>query len=482
METNPSTASIPAAFVTVDSLVESGWNPRRRGGTDLDELTQSIKEVGVLQPLLVRPLDDDRFEIVAGARRFRAAKAAGLTAVPVRVLHVNDEAALEVAITENLQREDVHPLDETAGFEKLRERYSIEAVAARVGKPVGYVHQRLQLRQLTTKVRKAFEKDELSLGHALLIARLQPKEQEECLIWGGRLRLPELKREIGRRFFLDLSKVPWPTKDASLVPKAGTCQECPKRAGTLPSLFEDMAKGATCTDPACFASKAAAYLKRRAAELGDAPRISTQPTWDPDRNKAMKADGVLLFGTWHPLKGSALGCSKTADALVIDGRDAGKTLKVCTQKNCRIHNPQEEKPARAAESPYRPDPEKAVQREVNERLHRAVVQDVNGLTEPELCLVAQAIWPGALEVPEGIPVDQLRRPVPRTSCQAAKVLVVTALEYDPGILAQFAKGRAIDAKAIEREVRKAAADAAHAKSEKKAKGKPPAKAKGKGRS
>jgi len=182
---NPNTTTeyrdLPLAVLT-----ESATNPRRIfQDAALKELAESIRSQGVLSPLLVRPLTDQSFEIVAGARRYRAAKIAEAPTVPVRIVHLTDAEALEAQLIENLQRENVHPLEEAQGFRALlnleEPRYSIEQIAAKTGKSPAYCVGRLKLTELSPAVVEAFSKDEIGVGHALLLARLQPAQQEEAL-------------------------------------------------------------------------------------------------------------------------------------------------------------------------------------------------------------------------------------------------------------------------------------------------------------
>jgi ParB family chromosome partitioning protein len=124
-------------------LTESKTNPRRFfEDSALKELAASIRSQGVLSPLLVRPLTDRSFEIVAGARRYRAAQLAEAETVPVRIVNFTDAEALEAQLIENLQRRDVHPLEEAQGFRALlnldEPKYSIEQIAAKTGKSPAY--------------------------------------------------------------------------------------------------------------------------------------------------------------------------------------------------------------------------------------------------------------------------------------------------------------------------------------------------------
>jgi ParB family chromosome partitioning protein len=169
----------------LESLVESASNPRRSfDEAALTELAESIKTQGILAPLVVRPVGQ-HFEIVAGARRLKAAQLVGLETAPVRIVELSDAQALEASIVENLQRRDVHPLDEAQGFAALMQledpQYSIEQVSAKCGKSPAFVAARLRLTELAPEAVEAFVKDEIGVGHALLLAKLQPEQQLEAL-------------------------------------------------------------------------------------------------------------------------------------------------------------------------------------------------------------------------------------------------------------------------------------------------------------
>jgi ParB family transcriptional regulator, chromosome partitioning protein len=163
-------------------LQESPFNPRKRfEQSSLEELAQSIRAQGVLAPLLVRELEPERFEIVAGSRRFRASQIAGLEQVPVRVVTLSDvEAQLAMAV-ENLQREDVHPLEEARAFANLlHQQYDIATIAAKVGRSERFVAERIRLNELIPPIAQAFLEDKITAGHALLIAKLPTSQQPEA--------------------------------------------------------------------------------------------------------------------------------------------------------------------------------------------------------------------------------------------------------------------------------------------------------------
>ena len=134
----------------------------------LAELADSIREHGIIQPLTVRKLASGYYQIIAGERRWRAARLAGLQEVPVIVMEADDRKAAELAMIENLQREDLNPMEEAAGFRSLIETYHMtqEEAAQRVGKSRSAVTNALRLLNLTPSVAKLVEEDRLSAGHA----------------------------------------------------------------------------------------------------------------------------------------------------------------------------------------------------------------------------------------------------------------------------------------------------------------------------
>ena len=155
----------------IENLVANPRNPRRTfTETELTELTASIKERGIIQPIVVRALkdSDDKFEIIAGERRWRSAQRAGLHDVPIAVVEATDAQALEFAIIENVQRADLNPIEEAAGYLALMEefKHSQDDVAQIVGKSRPHVANLLRLLKLSEPVRALVQSGELSAGHA----------------------------------------------------------------------------------------------------------------------------------------------------------------------------------------------------------------------------------------------------------------------------------------------------------------------------
>lgn len=205
----------------VEFLTPGRFQPRRRfAEQEIDALAASIREKGMLQPILVRPIDDSgrKYEIVAGERRWRAAQRAQLHEVPVIVRLLDDRAALEVAIVENVQRESLAPLEEAEGYERLLNEfgYTQEALASAVGKSRSHVANMMRLLGLPTPVRSLLDEGSLSAGHArallgaddpvglarTVVARGLNVRQTERLAQGGaprrsrpRAARPEVRRD-----------------------------------------------------------------------------------------------------------------------------------------------------------------------------------------------------------------------------------------------------------------------------------------------
>jgi ParB family chromosome partitioning protein len=202
----------------LEKLIPSPYNPRKQfNRTDDDELADSIRAQGLLSPLLVRPVNGDggQFEIVAGERRYRAAKQVGLAKVPCIVREFTDEAAREAQIIENLQRQDISPLEEASGFQELlktigsgaAEKVTVDQIAERVGKSKRYIYARLQLLGLSEPVKKALASGKIEASHAQELAPLKPEQQAEMVkridaisSYEGVMPVHELREEIKYRY------------------------------------------------------------------------------------------------------------------------------------------------------------------------------------------------------------------------------------------------------------------------------------------
>jgi len=347
----PEYVSVPIA-----ELVESVTNPRKVfNEQQLEELAESIRSKGILSPLLVRR-QNGHFEIVTGARRYRAAQRAGLQEVPVRVATLTDEEALETQIVENLLRSDIHPFEEAKGFRALLERegatYTIEKLAAKTGKNASYISKRLRLLDLIPPAADAFTAAQIGIEHALLIAKLAPDVQEEALrhCFDGyyadddkeRSLVPvsRLQAWLEHNVYLSLKSVPFSKDDETLVPEAGSCANCPKRTGFNTLLFSEVRED-SCADAACFNRKLDAHIAQRVTKIPNLVQISENLNVTGETPVLPRRNYVEVV-THKSKKGKEVRpeeklCAHLTPAIHADGMNKGRLVKVCADPNCKIH-------------------------------------------------------------------------------------------------------------------------------------------------
>jgi ParB family chromosome partitioning protein len=298
----------------------------RTAGKAFNELVESVKSKGVLVPVLARALKGGRFEVIAGNRRLAAAIIAKHENIPAHVVVMNDTEAREAQIVENLQREDIHPLDEGKLYRKLIEeaKYDTISISAKVGKPEPYVKQRLFLTNLELKPAEAYRSGKILDGHAVLIARLSAGDQLKALVeatrWG--ITVKDLKEWIEEQIYSPLEKQPWLKSPEAPV---GKCVECkPNRM----SLFGDVKEGA-CTDLKCWSRKLAAYVAWR-GKAGKLVRVSDE--------YGDVAKGVLSKSKFIQVPKSGKNrCKFAQGAIVVEGGDICAEFDVCINEKCPTH-------------------------------------------------------------------------------------------------------------------------------------------------
>jgi len=407
---NLETANSWVEEIRLDHIQPSKANPRRRKDEQaLAELAKSIKLRGVLQPILVRPRGERGYEIVCGERRWKASITAEKDTIPARIVRLSDAEALELAVIENVQREDIHELDEAFGYKALiqqnPELYTVETIASKVGRSPKYIYGRLKLAELTPNVQTAFYAGKLTAGHAMEMARLQPKDQERALqecFPGHRtpkailkdkdprpISVRELRDWIQREIHLSLAQAPFDVNDSNLLPAAGPCSTCPKRSGSNPLLFADTIKWAdVCTDPECFKQKLDALVQLSLSELqaaGEKP-VKVSDSYLYYGSKPLS--GVLYRPDYH--EAMAGDCATTTAAVVVEGKRAGTKLYICTNPKCKTHaahslglSPQEKADRKKQRQTLR------IQQEYRKRLLEEVYKRVPAeLSRHELDLVA----------------------------------------------------------------------------------------------
>jgi ParB family chromosome partitioning protein len=342
--------------VPLAELVESSTNPRKTFDEErLEELAESIRSKGILSPLLTRRMNS-HLEIVSGARRYRAAKLAGLREAPVRIVVLTDAEALETQIVENLLRSDVHPFEEAKGFRALLEReeaaYTIEKIAAKTGKSAAYIAKRLRLLDLIPPVAEAFSAGHIGIEHALLIAKLAADVQEKAFthcfdgfyaaIDSDRSLVPasRLQAWIEHNVYLSLKSVPFSKDDETLVPEAGSCANCPKRTGFNTLLFSEVRED-SCADAACFNRKLDIHIAQRVTKIPNLVMIS-QDYNARDESPILPRRNYVEVVSRKNKKGKDARpeeklCSHLAPAIHADGMNKGRLVKVCADPTCKIH-------------------------------------------------------------------------------------------------------------------------------------------------
>jgi ParB family transcriptional regulator, chromosome partitioning protein len=356
-------------YVPIAQLIEATNNYRRsHDPVKHAELVASVRTQGILTPLVVRQVTQDPewlYEVAAGHRRLRAARAAGIETVPVSVRAMSDAEFVEVMITENVQRVDPDPLDEADAYQEMINSlgYDVATLAAKFGKSETYVRQRLVLTKLAAEVRTALADGAIELGHAVLLARTDEARQVELLrtellasyrmsrathretfadslgvydaeegegseadavvidVRRTRTTVGELRIAMARQL-LPLAPVKWDRDDAALVPSAGSCTACPKRTGANPALFEELDPADDrCPDASCYGAKKQAYLEARVrACRSQAPTLVVISTAYSRKLKDVAGLPVLKHHVdWAPAKEGKRG---NVPALVVESGHA----------------------------------------------------------------------------------------------------------------------------------------------------------------
>lgn len=328
-------------------LAPSPTNPRKRfDPARVQQIADSMRQVGQIQPIRARPnpqhhAGDGRppFEIVVGETRWRAATLAQLPTLDVIVRAYSDMEALEVQLVENLQRADLHPMEEAEGYGQLlrsptglQGHASVHDMAARVGKSDSYVYQRMKLLALCPAGREAFYAGTITASVALLIARMPNAEEQAratARIVAGFGGEPYSYRQaveyLQREFMLRLGLARFDITTTYAV--AGPCQACNKRSGAEPDLFADVTAGDMCQDSRCYQAKTEEAHQALLQAARDAGRIVLQgaaarkvlPTPDatPVGHYRLDAPCSALTDSQRTLR-ELLGRGTTAQIVVVD--------------------------------------------------------------------------------------------------------------------------------------------------------------------
>jgi ParB family chromosome partitioning protein len=390
-------------YLAIDTVHESNTNPRRTfDETKLQELAESIRQHGLIQPITVRPKDEG-FELIAGARRFRAALLAELFSIPARIVEISDAQAVEWQIVENALREDVHPYEEAEGYQRLLDMpgYDVPTLVEKTGKSASHIYARLSLLQLIPAVAEAFSQDRITASHANLIARLPQESQAEAFEQCWRkdwqdteahlLPAKHVSAWIQNNLYLALADAPFDREDPTLNPAAGACVTCLRRSGFNTSLFADVTNGDHCLDGNCYQTKLTSHIDR---EVAARPKlIQIENGW---RNAKEQRPGAVQRGvfreielvTENPDAEPVLPCEATKPAIIVYGKRVGRTITVCTDNHCPVHDPraaaaQATNPApKLAPAPVEESEEEAAERHQRyEQQQKEYEQEQERLTE-----------------------------------------------------------------------------------------------------
>lgn len=308
-------------LVAINELHESKRNLRTYDAESLASLAENIRRKGILVPLVVRPRAQGGYEIGAGHRRFRAARIAGATSIPVIVREMDDDEFIELLTMENLHHEGLHPLDEAAGFLLLSKLkgYSIDRIAARTGKDRSYVYDRLKFNDLKANLQEEFRADRFELGHAIELSRLTPSEQQRAHDINGALYTHEHSL--------------WGTVKHAVGPA--------DRKPTSVREFKDwIARHVRFdhvkADPQLFPETLEA-VAQAAAEKQKVIPITHDHQLQPETRDKARTFGPM---SWRQAdgKGKHKKCEYSALGVFVAGQDRGETLEVCVRRDkCTVH-------------------------------------------------------------------------------------------------------------------------------------------------
>jgi ParB family chromosome partitioning protein len=285
---------------------------------ELLSLSQSIIQYGVIEPILVRPIPGDLYMVVFGDRRFRASLMAAdahgnLATIPAMIRELTDDEALELQITENLQRHDPHPIEEAHAFKLMLAKHDVKEIALRVGKSDKFVANRLMLNDLAPCFQEVFFANKMSLGQAVVLCKIQQEAQEAIFEDEVPANWKQdedfLLDSIGYlvdRELKNLDSAPFKTEDAELYPEMGACGSCKYNSRNNLSLFIDENESRVCGLPVCYNIKCSRSYKNTIEEVMTDPSVvfvSNGHYSESDKQKVKEVEKmgvpVLPPGSWR---------------------------------------------------------------------------------------------------------------------------------------------------------------------------------------
>jgi ParB/RepB/Spo0J family partition protein len=332
----PASVHTPSRLIPLAEIKQSPTNPRKTFAPGaMADLTASVQQHGVLEPVIVRPFPGkakgDIFELVAGERRWRAAAMAGLKEIPALVREMTDEEVLEIQVVENLQRQDLHPLEEAHGYHALTRAsagYDVARIAERVGRSTTYVYERLKLLCLIEDAQEVFRSGLITPAHANILARLTPTWQEIALdrstggLWTTERPLfaPDGPKEVD-----PVKAVSARELQAWVDAKVRIQEDDPE----LPHLFPEMASN----------------LEQAYEKSEKVVHITYSPQLPPEAK-----DGPRVYGPMSWRRADKKTCTVSVLGVVVVGAGRGDAFRVCIdKKGCRTHWAEEQRATKTIE-------------------------------------------------------------------------------------------------------------------------------------
>ncbi len=346
-------AGAVVAMLALADMAPSPTNPRKHVSSEyIKGLAATIKQHGVIQPITVRPNPRGMpiYEIVVGFCRWKASQEAGKDDIPAFWRKLDDKQVLELQVIENLQREDVHPLEEAEGYQRLMKDhgYTADTLGDKVGKSKAYIYARLKLLALCGPAQKAFYDGGLNPSTALLVARIPDeklqiqatKEIAHGMYNQGPMSVRNAEEHVQRHYMLKLNEAPFSRTDDTLLTAAGCCDKCPKRTGNQVDLFTDVKNADVCTDPPCYQAKKEAHIKRQ-QELAKAEgrkiiagkeAEKIKPNSYGDLNGGyVDLDKKIYFDGKHKSVREVLGKDAPAADILMDPHHKGEMIEVVSK-------------------------------------------------------------------------------------------------------------------------------------------------------
>lgn len=448
-----------------DQLVVSPTNPRKHFPEDtLNELAASIKGAGIIEPLVVRPLEipgNEMYEIVCGERRYRAGTKAEIEHFPCMVRQLTDDQVFEIQITENLQREDVNPLDEAEAYLTLmnKKRYGLEELATRFGKSTDYIFGRMRLANLIPAAKKYLEDGILPVTAAIRISLLGEDHQaaaikrtilpvtidgEQKKIFSG---LRDLKSFTDNNVLMPLKLADFDITDEKLLP-CGSCEACPKRTGN--NLYKDFSDSDRCLDSTCYKQKHIAHYQALQKRLSKLHRVTIGfAARQYGGEKDFPELDVIPMLDWSIIDEKDAKKTKNSQLVIFVGPDRSRTNADDFVQHAWVKITDRTARTKAEPAPSKEDKEKEKVKREREALKEVYYieslfeqfkdakRNMKGIAQPALLILISRAWNDVIEFPQSILLDIVKRYNLTIKCHTLgtyeEVTIDKATELNPDI-------------------------------------------------